>query len=41
MLFQVHCADIAQAAAFFAAPEPDGIAGQTLSVDGGLSTPAG
>ena len=39
MLFPVHCADIAQAAAFFAGPESDAITGQTLSVNGGLSTP--
>lgn len=39
MLFPVHCADIARAAAFFAGPESDAITGQTLSVNGGLSTP--
>jgi 3-oxoacyl-[acyl-carrier protein] reductase len=39
MLFPVHCADIANAAAFFAGPESDAITGQTLSVNGGLSTP--
>jgi len=39
MLFPVHCADIAQAAAFLAGPESDAITGQTLSVNGGLSTP--
>ena len=39
MLFPVHCKDIAQAAAFFAGPESDAITGQTLSVNGGLSTP--
>ena len=39
MLFPVHCADIAQAVAFFAGPESDAITGQTLSVNGGLSTP--
>ena len=39
MLFPVHCADIAQAAAFFAGQESDAITGQTLSVNGGLSTP--
>lgn len=39
MLFPVHCDDIAQAAAFFAGPESDAITGQTLSVNGGLSTP--
>ena len=39
MLFPVHCADIAQAAAFFAGPESYAITGQTLSVNGGLSTP--
>jgi len=31
--------DIAQAGAFFAGPESDAITGQTLSVNGGLSTP--
>lgn len=39
MLFPVHCRDIAQAAAFFAGPDSDAITGQTLSVNGGLSTP--
>jgi 3-oxoacyl-[acyl-carrier protein] reductase len=39
MLFPVHCHDIAQAAAFFAGPGSDAITGQTLSVNGGLSTP--
>ena len=39
MLFPVHCQDIANAAAFFAGPESDAITGQTLSVNGGLSTP--
>ena len=39
MLFPVHCADIAHAVAFFAGPESDAITGQTLSVNGGLSTP--
>jgi 3-oxoacyl-[acyl-carrier protein] reductase len=39
MLFPVYCSDIAQAAAFFAGPESDAITGQTLSVNGGLSTP--
>ena len=34
-----YAADIAQAAAFFAGPESDAITGQTLSVNGGLSTP--
>lgn len=39
MLFPVHCKDIAHAAAFLAGPESDAITGQTLSVNGGLSTP--
>lgn len=39
MLFSVHCADIAKAVAFFAGPDSDAITGQTLSVNGGLSTP--
>ncbi|MBC5762840.1 SDR family NAD(P)-dependent oxidoreductase [Ramlibacter albus] len=39
MLFPVHCDDIARAVAFFAGPESDAITGQTLSVNGGLSTP--
>jgi len=39
MLFPVHCADIAMAAAFFASADADAITGQTLSVNGGLSTP--
>ncbi|MDP1691149.1 MAG: SDR family oxidoreductase [Burkholderiaceae bacterium] len=39
MMFPVHCRDIAQAVAFFAGPESDAITGQTLSVNGGLSTP--
>ncbi len=39
MLFPVHCRDVAHAAAFFAGPESDAITGQTLSVNGGLSTP--
>jgi len=39
MLFPVHCQDLANAAAFFAGPESDAITGQTLSVNGGLSTP--
>ena len=39
MLFPVYCADIANAVAFFAGPESDAITGQTLSVNGGLSTP--
>ena len=39
MLFPVVCQDIANAAAFFAGPESDAITGQTLSVNGGLSTP--
>jgi 3-oxoacyl-[acyl-carrier protein] reductase len=39
MLFPVHCEDIANAVSFFAGPESDAITGQTLSVNGGLSTP--
>jgi 3-oxoacyl-[acyl-carrier protein] reductase len=39
MLFPVRCQDIANAAAFLAGPESDAITGQTLSVNGGLSTP--
>jgi 3-oxoacyl-[acyl-carrier protein] reductase len=39
MLFPVLCQDIANAAAFLAGPESDAITGQTLSVNGGLSTP--
>ncbi len=39
MLFPVHVRDIANAAAFLAGPESDAITGQTLSVNGGLSTP--
>ena len=39
MLFDVQCKDIAEAAAFFASPASDAITGQTLSVNGGLSTP--
>ena len=35
----VRLTDIAQAAAFFAGQESDAITGQTLSVNGGLSTP--
>jgi 3-oxoacyl-[acyl-carrier protein] reductase len=39
MLFPVYCQDIANAVAFLAGPESDAITGQTLSVNGGLSTP--
>ncbi|MGK2915488.1 MAG: SDR family oxidoreductase, partial [Porticoccaceae bacterium] len=39
MIFDVTCADIAEAVAFFASPVSDVITGQTLSVNGGLSTP--
>ncbi len=39
MLFDVRCQDIGNAVAFFAGPESDAITGQTLSVNGGLSTP--
>ena len=39
MLFDVTCRDIANAAAFFAGPQSAAITGQTLSVNGGLSTP--
>ena len=39
MLFDVTCRDIANAAAFFAGPQSASITGQTLSVNGGLSTP--
>ena len=39
MLFPVHCQNIANSAAFLAGPESDAITGQTLSVNGGLSTP--
>lgn len=39
MLFDVHCEDIAEAVAFLSSPASDAITGQTLSVNGGLSTP--
>lgn len=39
MLFDVRCEDIAAAVAFFAGPGARAITGQTLSVNGGLSTP--
>ena len=39
MIFDVTCGDIAEAVAFFASPASDAITGQTLSVNGGLSTP--
>jgi len=39
MLFEVHTTDIAEAVAFFATPASDAITGQTLSVNGGLTTP--
>jgi len=39
MLFDVNCRDIANAVAFFAGPQSAAITGQTLSVNGGLSTP--
>ncbi len=39
MIFDVTTEDIAEAAAFFASPASDAITGQTLSVNGGLSTP--
>lgn len=39
MLFDVSCDDIANAAAFFASSQSAAITGQTLSVNGGLSTP--
>lgn len=39
MLFDVTCEDVAQAVAFFAGPQASAITGQTLSVNGGLSTP--
>ena len=39
MLFDVQCKDIAEAVSFFASPASDAITGQTLSVNGGLSTP--
>ncbi|MCC7183138.1 MAG: SDR family oxidoreductase [Rhodocyclaceae bacterium] len=38
MLFDVQCRDIANAVAFLAGPESAAITGQTLSVNGGLST---
>ncbi|HMM72078.1 MAG TPA: SDR family oxidoreductase [Rhodocyclaceae bacterium] len=38
MLFDVQCQDIANAVAFLAGPESAAITGQTLSVNGGLST---
>ena len=39
MLFDVTCRDIANATAFLAGPQSAAITGQTLSVNGGLSTP--
>lgn len=39
MLFDVTTEDIAATVAFFAGPASDAITGQTLSVNGGLSTP--
>lgn len=39
MLFDVRCQDIAEAVAFLASPAAQAITGQTLSVNGGLSTP--
>ena len=39
MLFDVTAKDIAAAVSFFAGPASDAITGQTLSVNGGLSTP--
>jgi 3-oxoacyl-[acyl-carrier protein] reductase len=39
MLFDVTSEDIASTALFFASPASDSITGQTLSVNGGLSTP--
>lgn len=39
MLFDVSAKDIAAAVSFFAGPTSDAITGQTLSVNGGLSTP--
>lgn len=39
MMFDVTSEDIAATVAFFAGPGADGITGQTLSVNGGLSTP--
>ncbi|MDT0496150.1 SDR family oxidoreductase [Algiphilus sp. W345] len=39
MHFDVRCQDIAEAVAFLASPAAQAITGQTLSVNGGLSTP--
>jgi len=39
MIFDVQCEDIAETIAFFYSPASDAITGQTLSVNGGLSTP--
>lgn len=39
MIFDVCTEDIAEAVAFFASPASNAITGQTLSVNGGLSTP--
>ncbi len=39
MLFEVRTTDIAEAVAFFSTPASDAITGQTLSVNGGLTTP--
>lgn len=39
MLFEVRSTDVAEAVAFFASPASDAITGQTLSVNGGLTTP--
>ncbi len=39
MLFDVHSADVAQAVRFLASPAASAITGQTLSVNGGLTTP--
>ncbi|MGQ0700189.1 MAG: SDR family NAD(P)-dependent oxidoreductase [Panacagrimonas sp.] len=39
MLFPVQCVDVAEAVAFFAGPASGAITGQTLSVNGGLTTP--
>ncbi|MBL4868384.1 MAG: SDR family oxidoreductase [Pseudomonadales bacterium] len=39
MLFEVHTTDIAEVVAFFASPASDAVTGQTLSVNGGLTTP--
>lgn len=38
MMFDVHCEDIAKAVSFFAGSGGDAVTGQTLSVNGGLST---